>query len=316
MDRSPWATRRREVAPSVEGLEPRLELTGGLGSQFAEISGTIATPGGSVEIPFAINPALFARPNGRILLGIDVSPQSGSDALPRIVEVDNAQGAFVAPALHATYDPAVSRLLNGKTETSASLVSLPAPTGHTAQMFAVRVADTGHAGGAVRVGFYLPGDANGDGAVTPADLGAIRAAMGSHYGDPRYSVDLDTNRDGRVDAADLNLAWSNLGARTIVLPGLAVGVDPSDPMDLTHRTTTAGQILIAGQATPGSVVAAVGESGHTTAVGTVADATGHFRLSVPLTAGTNDPVVTDFDGFGQRATVGFLPLQSKPKPAT
>ncbi len=139
-------------------------MTGGFGNQFANIFAAVPTAGGTTSATFTIDPSLIKRPRGTMLLGIDVSSYA-SDVQPTIVAVDNAQGKPLRGFEHATYIPSVSSQLNGKTQTSAILVPIPA-SGKTSKTYTVQVAAQNGTSGGLQLGFYLPGDVNGDGTVT------------------------------------------------------------------------------------------------------------------------------------------------------
>jgi hypothetical protein len=308
MDRSRRSGRAR---PGVEALESRQPLTGGAGSQFAAISGTIAAPGGTAAVPFAISPDEFTRPRGQILLGIDVSPDGSSAAKPVIQAVADPQGRPVRGVAHATYDPHVSQLLGGKTQTSAVLVPLRPGRGAAGPYTVAVAGDQGTSGG-VRVGFYLAGDANGDGVVDPSDLRAIKAAMGAVYGNPRYTIDADADRDGVINRADLIDAQRNLGVRTTVRPDFSAQLDPSVTLNPADRGTTQPNLVVVGTATPGATVQLAEVNNQFPAARAQADASGQFRLTARLAPGWNAPYVIAQDAFGQKNEVGILPIHYSP----
>ena len=51
-------------------------------------------------------------------------------------------------------------------------------------------------------------DANGNGTLNNADIAAIQARIGARYGDANYLLDYDLNRDGVIDANDVQAAQS------------------------------------------------------------------------------------------------------------
>jgi len=71
------------------------------------------------------------------------------------------------------------------------------------------------------VNLYHVGDANRDGKVDAHDLELLRSAWGSSSGDPRYSSEVDFNGDGKIDICDLAL----LGKHWLLLYAV-VYVDP------------------------------------------------------------------------------------------
>ncbi len=84
--------------------------------------------------------------------------------------------------------------------------------------------NSGTAGGVYDMRFdILPGDANGDGRVSGADLGLFGAAFNGQAGQAQYDPAVDWNGDGRVNGADLTIFSRNFNHR---LEGLA---EPAGP---------------------------------------------------------------------------------------
>jgi len=97
----------------------------------------------------------------------------------------------------------------------------------------------------------VPGDVNGDGAVTRADTIALVAALGSGLGDDRYRFSLDGNGDGRLTLADVRSSLSWLGSQ------LPVG-QPA-PADSAGKALAATDAVFAriGREAGGAIVAAL-----------------------------------------------------------
>ncbi|HEV3122859.1 MAG TPA: hypothetical protein VGY53_13185, partial [Isosphaeraceae bacterium] len=74
MKEKPHSLLRRDQKshPRLEPLETRCLLAASGGNTFAIVSGVINTPGGTVSIPFTLDPVRFVRPHGAMALGIDV----------------------------------------------------------------------------------------------------------------------------------------------------------------------------------------------------------------------------------------------------
>lgn len=307
--------RPRHASVGAELLETRSLLTGGAGSIFAMIPATVATAGQTASVPFTISPPLVQAPHGKLLLGIDISAQQGSTVQPKIVSVDNAQGHSVGPLMHGRYNPILSKQLSGKKETSAVLVSLnhlPTQPGGSAK-FTVNVTGANQTTGALELGFYLPGDTNGDGMVNQQDITAIRSTMGAQYGSPKYQVDADVNRDGRIDSTDMKDARRNLGATVTVNPSVTGGVNPSIFSDPQQRITQDSSFTLTGTATPGASITIKQLEGKLATVTGAANSTGNFAIPVPLAKGGNTFQVTVTDGFGQANTGLLLPINYQPK---
>src|SRR5262249_19156290 len=128
----------RRSCPAPEALEGRLVLSGGQGSTFAIMPGTVSSVGQISSVPIKIDPSLLTAPkSGRILLGIDIAPVTPASAStsnvpvtllkPEIVAVADASGHLV-PVQHFPYNRPIARANHlGNAKTSAVLVSLKVP---------------------------------------------------------------------------------------------------------------------------------------------------------------------------------------------
>jgi hypothetical protein len=299
---------RRPRTPSLaaERLEAREMLTGGVGSTFAIIPATIAKAGGHVSVSFTMNPSLFTDPGNKpFVLGLDVAPNSNSQANPTIRSVTTPTGRTLG-VTHAVFDPKVTRtgVQGASALSSAALVTIPGLQPKTAKSFTYKVNVDGlhQTSGSILLGFYLPGDADGSGAVNQADLNAIRYALNTTAADTtgKYSFDADTNRDGMINKQDLAVAQKNLGIGTTVSPVISANVAPAEMIDPQHRTTNKPTIAVTGSATPNSVITYT-ELGQP-AVSTVADKAGNYTVNLHLLTGTNTFSVATSDAFKQVIT--------------
>lgn len=299
--------RTRRVALLTESLEDRGLLSGGAGAIFAMIPATVPTPGTTIEVPFTIARDEFHIPHRTMVLGVDLSAQNGS---PAILSVDSTSGKVLAAATHSTYTAAVSALLNGKTTTSAATIPVTL-TGKSVQD-AIRVAETdATSSGPLKLGFFLAGDANGDGSVDRGDIKAIQGAMGAKYGDANYSIDMDANRDGVINKLDLKIAMRNLGVRTSITPVFLLTPDAT-AVDPKTQTTTHANVTFSGTATPGSTVTMTQLQNQVPKIGGTTDASGHIQITTPLSPGPNTFQATMSDEFGQKTTVLTLPVRYAP----
>ena len=204
--------------------------------------------------------------------------------------------------------------MQAQPETSAALVTLPAAKkGVKSQTFVAHIANQSGSGGGLQVGFYLPGDANGDGTVTRKDLSLIKADMGSQFGQAKYSQDADVNRDGKINAHDLTLAKENLGVSTKVQPIFLAQLDPSVPVDPNTPVTTSPNYLVDGTATPGATITLESAQTGQQPVKTVADSTGKFQITGQFSSGLNELPIVMTDGFGQLETAVVPPVRYTPK---
>src|SRR5262249_19706005 len=212
--------RRRKLQFGPEQLETRALMTSG-SNTFAIFPGTVSQTNGTTAIQFTIDPAHFTLPRRAITVGIDVVPASGSSIKPLISSVDDPHGDLVPQAFHSIYDPHLGYVaVASNPATSSVLAPLKLyphqpdrPATYTANVTAV-----GKPSGSFLLGFYLPGDANGDGVVNKTDLQIVKQDQGARGGQARYNFNADTNRDGRIGKIDIAFTRQNLGVTTNISP--------------------------------------------------------------------------------------------------
>ena len=323
----PRVRRRRCFAP--EALEGRLVLSSGQGSTFAIMPGTVSTAGQVSSLSFKIDPSLFTAPSkGKITLGIDITPVTPSSTSsntsniptttfkPEIISVTDASGHYI-PVQHTLYDRKIAKANHlGNTPTSAVLVTLNVPpTSSPATDYNLQVKGLQGSTGQYLVGYYLPGDANGDGTVNKTDITAIKTLMGDNATNKNYSFDADVNRDGIINRKDLMLAEKNLGATTKVSPVASVNLAPASDPSL-NRTTNFSTVHFAGMVTPNATVTFANNSNNNATTTVTADSTGAYSIMVPLVSGSNTFSVTTMDGFGQSITGSISPVVYSPPAST
>ncbi len=299
---------RPKSRPVVEGLEGRSLLTGGAGSTFALVPATVATAGGTAAQTFTINQNQFTGSGGKITLGIDVAANSGSKLSPKIVSV---LGPDHKPLhlTHSNYSPQIARS-EGQSSTRGVLVTLP--VGATPSTYTVVVAGQKKTSGVGMLGFYLPGDSNGDGVVDSTDIQAIKTAMGSKTGGANYDFEADANRDGRIDRADLKLAQQDLGAKTTIEPLISSNIDPDSISTYQQRTTNVQTIHLTGNASAGATITYQDIADKMPAVTSTADASNKYGIFLTLSQGSNTYKVTSTDSFGQSITGTIDPIVYNP----
>jgi hypothetical protein len=299
-------SRRRapQARPGAEALEKREVLTGGAGNTIALVPQAISQPGGTTTVDVKVDPTLFRfTKQGKLLLGIDVAPQSGSTATPKIKGVtliDSGGGRTT------TTKAQITRTTGSK----AVLVPLQwrgtkAP-GHTITVRTTIAGDKGTSG-ALLVGYYLPGDITGMGVVDKASIKAIKKQVGMTASNTNYQFDADANRDGKIDATDVSLAQQNLGTASAVSPVVTANLDPS-AITNNQRVTSQDKVTFTGVATPGASIAYTELSGKAGTVATTADNTGSYTIQVPLGVGVNTFQVTTNDAFGQSISGQLTPV--------
>src|SRR5262249_420171 len=162
------ARRPHNVQPGTEALETRALLTSGAGNTFAILPGKIDKAGDTVDVSFTLDPTHFVRPQGKVAMGIDVVPDPSGTLKPLIASVTDPHGAVVPQTFHSIYDPHLQRRQvaagRGTSAVISPLGSFPSdPTKPVT--YTVQVQATANSNGNFLLGFYLPGDANGDGKV-------------------------------------------------------------------------------------------------------------------------------------------------------
>ena len=315
---------RKPRTPSLkaEALETRQMLTGGVGSTFAILPATISKAGGQVSVSFTLNPTLFTSPGNKpFILGLDVAPGTGSKINPSIKSVTTPTGQTLN-VTHAAFDQSVKRtgVQGSTTQSSAALVTIPGLQAKTAKSFTYKVNVTGlqQTSGSILVGFYLPGDADGNGTVNQSDLNAIRYGLNTSASDTtgKYSFDADSNRTGMINNQDLAIATKNLGVSTTVSPVISANVTPSQMVDPKARITNSNKVTITGTATPGATIT-YSETGIVP-LNIVADKTGAYTADLPLLTGINSYNVATSDAFNQKIsgsinTITYTPPASAPR---
>lgn len=301
--------RRHKAAPNLDCLESRALLTAGAGSTFAIMQATIQTTGGTVDVPITIDTAHFTAPkSGKLLLGLDVAATNSSTAKPVIVQVLDGNGKPIRGVSRKVYDPRVKTSVGSVAATAITVPLNLGPLTHatkggsssfSTKHFTVRVATTSTTSGNILLGSYLPGDANGDGQVTSADITLIKKSVGTLATSTTYNFDQDSNRDGRIGMEDLKIAQRNLGAKTMVVPSISANLDPTSDTGAQDRITSLTTVHFTGTTTPGATVNYTEVNNKVGAVETKADPSGNYNLNPGLANGSNTFRVTTLDSYGQ-----------------
>lgn len=281
--------RRRQFQPKPEGLETRQVMTAGAGNTLAIFPAQVAQADQPTEVSFTVDPANFTYNRGRIQLGLDVASPHTSQLSPTISGVQHSLGGRV-------------RIPKGRADMpGATLVPLAfrarqAPVPVTVQ---VEVSGDDQTTGDALLGLYLPGDANGDGEVTRDDLKDIRSRLGTFVGDPGYSFDADSNRDGIITMIDLAIAQRNLGAKSTIAPIVTSDLDPETTTGAPSRVTARPEVRFTGVASGGANLTYSEVNQRTPDVTTTAEPDGTYSIDIPLAEGINQFQITSIDTSGQ-----------------
>lgn len=302
--------RPTQARPGAESLERREVMTGGAGNTIALIPATIAQANVPTKIDVKVDATLFQMgKKGNLTLGIDVARQSGSSVTPKIKSVSLIRGESAQSIGSVAGAKAKNVKFTRQGGSTAALVPVSWDKGRAAKAVIVQATISGEKGttGGLLAGYYLPGDANGDGLVDRSDVRLVKKQVGLNASNANYQFDADANRDGKIDAKDLAITKGNLGAVTVVTPVVTANIDSSAVANGV-RTTTAGSVEFTGVATPGSTITYSDTAGKNGASAAVVDQSGNYSIKVPLSLGENVYQVTTNDGFGQSISGTISPV--------
>jgi hypothetical protein len=290
----PWPRKRR--VPALDVLEQRQLLSATVPANTLEIvQGNVASSGAGAEVSV---PVTAHNINGRIpiVIGTATSPTEGSTLLPQVVAAIGPNGKRLALQQGAPY--------NARTHNEATaFVQVGTPGTVTLEV-------TGAQGtfGSFQLREYLPGDINGDGQVTYADLAAFPKYYRTQAGDANYNPAADANLNGQIGQDDARALVRNLNPgvpRTplqinlFLTPRKAVkGHVPSNSGGHTYYQT----VTIKGRTTPGSIVFFDSSLGDYSFEGGAAatNAKGDFSVTSKHTQGINNNDFLVISPFGQQ----------------
>jgi hypothetical protein len=216
----------------------------------------------------------------------------------------------VPQAFHSIYDPHLSHeaVASGQ-GTSAVLVPLTLPRQGGPATFTVNVEALGNTSGNFLLGFYLPGDANGDGTVNATDLQLVKSLKGVKASSSNYNFNADVNRDGRIGPIDTSFTQQNMGVSTNISPVVQANVDTSTVITTSGtEVSTIPTASYTGTASPGATITYANTNDNNATTTATADSTGNYSITVPLVVGTNTFQVTSTDSFGQSITGTITPV--------
>ena len=269
-------------------------------------------------VKFTIDPTHFTIPKGKFTLGVDIVKDPTSTLKPMIGAVDNANGIAVMGVKHSTYAAKLpSTAVRSGSATSAVLtpIQMDSKNPNGTVTYSVKVKGLQGTTGKFLLGFYLPGDANGDGKVNSTDLATVKKEVGLTGGTTNYSFDADSNRDGRIGMNDMTIAKQNMGVSTTISPTITANLDPASVTTMTARVTTARVVHFMGTTTPGAAVKYAEIAGLSQPVATTADSKGAYNVYATLGDGSNTFKVTTLDAFGQSISGTIAPVTFQTNPA-
>jgi hypothetical protein len=328
MDQAHANPRRPQRArPGGEALESRSLLTGGAGSIFALVPGSVPAAGEVASHTFTLDSDHFDAKGRSATLGIDIAAAGGSTLQPRISSVATPKGQPLpityprGGVLRARGTGSQASVTNG-----AVLVPVEIPRAADRKVtLSTHVIGEAETSGNYILGYYLPGDTDGDGKVAKADVKAIRKAVGTIVGDTSYSFDADANRDGRIGLNDVQLAQRNVGLSTTITPVISANLDPISDSGVPDRITVYQDVIIEGQGVAGAKLTFAEVDKKTGDVTATVGADGNYQVTLRLAEGKNTFHVTYTDPFGQMIAGNLaeltyqkplVPVASPTKPPT
>ena len=292
-------TRAKAVRATLEPLEARGLLSTLPVNTLAVASGNVATPGASAQVS---TPVTAHNLNGKpsVIIGESITPAPGSALAPQFVAAYGPNGQRLPIQQGAPFVPGVRDSV-----TAFITVSAPGP---------VTTVVTGAHGstGAFQVRAYLPGDVNGDGQVTIADLAPFAKAYLATTADRNYNPAADANLNGVIGIPDGRYLERNMAPITHRVPIFVTFTLPANEAARPPHSTNSGgvtalqHVTIVGHTVPGALVIADSGLGDYTFSkadsGRVlpTDASGRFVDRVTLSAGINNFDFLIFDPYGQQ----------------
>jgi hypothetical protein len=178
-------------------------------SLTATVTGSTVAPGGTNTYALAVSPLNGFTQN--VILGL-----TGSNVTPGLTGVPAATNLTGLPA-GSSASFSSGTIGGGSGSSTLTIATSPAtpPGSYTLVINGVSADDVrSHVAMVPLVVSGTPGDVNGDGVVSCADVTVVRAAYGSTVGQARYNPSADFNGDGFVNIQDLQFEIQQLPAGT------------------------------------------------------------------------------------------------------
>ena len=237
--------------------------------------------------------------------------------MPKIVGVEDLQTHQMLPVTRGIYAKAVQMATPGQgKQTTAVLVTLHmnATQAKSPHNYALVVQPQGGTTGPLLVGFYLPGDVDGDGTVSATDLASVKQDQNINANSQSYVFAADSNRDGVINKTDLRTTQANLGASLVITPVVSANLNSQTDSGIQDRITNIQNVIFQGTATPGAVVTYTDTNNTAPITSTTADVNGNYTLHIPIAPGDNTFNVKAVDTFGQSISGLIAPVTFKLPP--
>jgi Dockerin type I domain len=282
--------------PQLEQLEIRLQLSASIpANSIGTSQGAVTQPGAVSAASVSVLAKNLTVGKSSTLVGVFVGPESGSMLAPRIVGVEASDGHLLSLKQGRSF-------VEGRGDGQAVAfvkVSQPGP-------LTVLVGGEHHSTGAYSVDVTLPGDVNGDGTVSQADLAPFAESYLASRGSSKYNPAADFNQDGIVNQIDAKALEENMSPAGGRLPlSLVMNLAPADQAHYKTPQNSGGStfkkdVTIIGHTLPGSIVIQDGTKGYYKWIGPAyaTNASGYFTAQEKLTQGINtfNFLIIDPDG--------------------
>jgi hypothetical protein len=281
--------------PALEAFEERKLPSGAVpANTLAIVDGTVAGPGATAEVSV---PVTAHNINGRIpiVIGTATAPAAGSTLLPQVVAAFGPDGQRLPLQQGAPYSLTHSEAVAFVQVSTSGTVTLKVTGAHGTD-------------GSFQLREFLPGDINGDGQVTFADLAAFPKLYRTEVGDALYNPAADANLNGQIGQDDARALVRNLNPGVPRTPlqvnlFLKTGQDVKGNVPSNSGGHTFDQtVTIMGRTTPGSIVFFDSSLGDYTFTGGAAatNAQGFFSVTSKNTQGINNNDFLVISPFGQQ----------------
>jgi hypothetical protein len=274
----------QQRSPEIETLEARLQLTALIPvNSIGTSQGTVPQPGRSSAASVTVAAKNLTTGKSSTLFGIFVAPGQGSALAPRIKSVKSSNGQSLSLKKGR---PFAAGRADGQ---AAAFVKVSQPG-----LLTVLISGGQRSTGTYTLDVTLPGDVNGDGTVSQADLAPFASAYLSTPGNPNYSRAADFNQDGIVNQVDAKAMQKNM---PFTKPGplqLVMNLSPADQAHYRTPQNSGGStfkknVTVVGHTLPGSIVIQDGTDGFYKWTGPAyaTDSRGFFTAPETLTQGIN-----------------------------
>src|SRR5579883_111162 len=304
---------RGRSRPRLEPLEPRLPLSLPPSTNTFGISppanalgvslGNLTRPDAIATTSVTLVPRNITPHKQSTIFGVFVQPTATSGLDPRIVAVKEG-GRTLPLHLGRPYRPQAA----GQ-PTDQAVAFFKASHAGTVSIL---VAGQNHTTGTYTALTTLPGDVNGDGQVTLADLPPFAKAYGTSRGNPDYNPAADASLNGIINLFDAKALEYNM---TPVTPNTrltaAVNLAPADQAPYPGPKNSGGDTLkrkvdIVGATMPGSIVVEVRDGNLTTPHKAIAtNAKGYFTVAATNSQGVNTTNFLIIDPYGRQLVRNF-----------